>query len=241
MIDDGSGPSNDNEILGNLIGTTRAGLAALGNGQSGIVIDGASGTQIGFRGRARAMSSRQPRSRNRADRRAPPGRSSRTTRSAWPRMARPLVGNGGDGILLDDAPRAQIGGTDQYEGNVIGGNRQRHQHVGRPTGLLVEGNYIGTDVTAHAQPRQSRQRRESGFVVEHDRRHNRGSRQHDRLQRHAASRLGRPARGERQSTTRSSPTRFTRTPAWGSTWATDRRPTMLPALPGRTTIRTTRP
>ena len=60
-----------------------------------------------------------------------------------------VVGNGGDGILLDDAPQSQIGGTDQYQGNVIGGNHGNGINaLDNSTGLLVEGNFIGTDPTA---------------------------------------------------------------------------------------------
>ena len=54
----GAEPANDNEIIGNLIGTTTTGSVALGNGESGIEIDGASGTQIGFPVWGPAMSSR---------------------------------------------------------------------------------------------------------------------------------------------------------------------------------------
>ncbi len=63
-------------------------------------------------------------------------------------MARPRVGNGGDGILLNDAPGTQIGGTDQSEGNVIGCNQGNGINITGGTAALVVGNYIGTDPTA---------------------------------------------------------------------------------------------
>ena len=58
------------------------------------------------------------------------------------------LGNGGDGILLDDAPGTQIGGTDQGEANVIGCNQGNGINITNGTAALVVGNFIGTDPTA---------------------------------------------------------------------------------------------
>jgi len=149
LIQTGSGPSNDNEILGNLIGTTSSGSGALGNGQSGIEIEAASGTQIGFPviGSGNVVAGNL-------------GPGIELTSGATGTViqnntigvaadGKTLVGNGGDGILLDNAPQSRIGGTDLYEGNVIGGNAGNGINTTDDTaGLAVEGNFIGTDLTA---------------------------------------------------------------------------------------------
>jgi len=61
------------------------------------------------------------------------------------------IGNGSDGILLDDAPDTIIGGATPGAGNIISGNSEDGIHIESnsetASGILVEGNYIGTDVT----------------------------------------------------------------------------------------------
>jgi len=149
VIESGNGPSANNDIFGNLIGTTSTGSGALANGQCGIAIEGASGTQIGFP----AVGSGNTIAGN-----VGPGieLSSGATGTVIQNNSigvaadgKTLVGNKSDGILLDDAPQSQVGGTDRYEGNVIGGNLGNGINTsGDTTGLLVEGNFIGTDPTA---------------------------------------------------------------------------------------------
>jgi len=149
VIQTGSGLSNDNAILGNLIGTTSAGTAPLGNGQSGIEIDGASGTQIGYPviGSGNVVAGNLGSGIELAS-----GATATVIQNNDIGVAadgKTLVGNGGDGILLDDAPQSQIGGTDQYEGNVIGGNSGNGINTsGDTAALVVEANCIGTDLTA---------------------------------------------------------------------------------------------
>ena len=59
-----------------------------------------------------------------------------------------LVGNGGDGILVDGALGAIVGGSDPNQANVIGGNEANGiETMGGTGGILVEGNFIGTDST----------------------------------------------------------------------------------------------
>ena len=57
------------------------------------------------------------------------------------------VGNIGDGILIAGGSGTQIGGTDQYEGNEIGGNGGNGVNIAGGNGILVAGNFIGTDPT----------------------------------------------------------------------------------------------
>ncbi|HEV3339551.1 MAG TPA: MBG domain-containing protein, partial [Pirellulales bacterium] len=60
------------------------------------------------------------------------------------------IGNGGDGIDVDESG-AIIGGSQPGDGNVISGNVGNGIFLESPnfhlTGLVIQGNYIGTDVT----------------------------------------------------------------------------------------------
>ncbi len=147
IVINGSGTSsNDNEIVGNLIGTTASGLNPLANGGEGILIAGASNTQVG----APAAIFSNVISGN-------TGAGIEVTSAA---VATTIennaigiggdgateVGNGGDGILVDDATGTLIGGTDSDDGNVIGGNLGNGiETLGDTAGLVVSGNSIGTD------------------------------------------------------------------------------------------------
>jgi uncharacterized repeat protein (TIGR01451 family) len=145
-----TGSSADgNEVVGNLIGTSPSGLVALPNTLCGIQVNGARGTQIG----QAAVNSGNVVSGN-----AGPGITLMAGTSLtliqnnavgvaadW---KTPLA-NGSDGILLSDAPNTQIGGTGQFQTNVIGSNHGNgiDAQTGS-SGLIVENNFIGTDVTA---------------------------------------------------------------------------------------------
>lgn len=58
-----------------------------------------------------------------------------------------------NGITIDDSPNTVIGGTGQYERNVISGNESTlYSHgiyavAGDNSNLVIQGNYIGTDIT----------------------------------------------------------------------------------------------
>jgi uncharacterized repeat protein (TIGR01451 family) len=151
-IETGSGVSTGNEILGNLIGTTSAGTAALGNGADGIEIDGAFNTQIGFPaiGAGNVISGNHGIGIDLTS-----GASGTFIQNNLIGVAAggtTELGNGSDGIRLTDAPQSQIGGTDLHEGNVIGGNAGNGISTsGATTGLAVQGNFIGTDATATLQ------------------------------------------------------------------------------------------
>ena len=155
--------------------------------------------------------------------------------------ANSALGNGGDGIYLSDSPSNQIGGTDQLDSNLIGSNHGNGINAqGASSNTLVEGNYIGTDVTATLNLGNQSNGIElasssntiggtiggAGNTIDYN-----GAGQ---------SGLWCSARRQSRRSTRSSPTRSTRTRSWASTWATARRPTTSRALPGPTIIRTIR-
>ena len=150
LIDTAGGFATANEVLGNLIGTNPAGvMLAVGNGQRGIVVTAATGTEIGLAvsgagnlisgnvGAGIALLSGATGTiiaENNEIGVAADGKSN--------------LGNQGDGIYLSDSPSNQIGGTDQLQGNSIGTNQNNGVNaVGLSSHLLVEGNYIGTDVS----------------------------------------------------------------------------------------------
>lgn len=60
-----------------------------------------------------------------------------------------VLGNNDHGIWVDSAPKTQIGGTSAGTGNLISGNRQHGILISElaAAGTLVQGNWIGTDVT----------------------------------------------------------------------------------------------
>jgi len=147
-IDQGSGSATSNEILANLIGTAANGTVALGNGQAGIVLNGASGTLIGLpaTGLGNVIAGNVgPGIEVLA------GASGTVLQNNSIGVARDRqtpLGNHGDGILLDNAPNAQVGGTGISQGNLIGCNQGNGIETEDNTaGLWVAGNMIGTDAT----------------------------------------------------------------------------------------------
>ena len=149
LINASSGPAADNAILANLIGTTPSGKGAMGNGQSGIAIVGASGNEIGFPalGLGNVISGNL--GAGIAVNSGASGTLIQNDAIGVTADGDTAIGNGGDGILLDDAPQTLIGGGGQYESNEIGANAGNGINTsGDTTGLLVEGNFIGTNSTA---------------------------------------------------------------------------------------------
>jgi uncharacterized repeat protein (TIGR01451 family) len=148
QIQPGAATASGNLIIGNLIGTTADGSAPLGNGQSGIAVVGCPANQIGaaVAGLGNVISANLGTG------------ISLTGGSGGTQIVNNLIGvaadqqtplgNGGDGILLRDAPGSQVGDNDGHDGNVIGCNQGNGiTTAGNTTGLVVLGNAIGTDRT----------------------------------------------------------------------------------------------
>ena len=152
LIQPGDTASAGNVVTGNRIGTTADGTAALGNQQSGITIVDSPGNLIGLTGQAAG---------NLVSGNLGPGiiLSDGTTATqilgnqiGLASDGRTPLGNGGDGIWLDDAPANLIGDGQPGDGNVIVANRGSGIRTsGTTDGLLVEGNSIGTDPTGTLQ------------------------------------------------------------------------------------------
>jgi hypothetical protein len=143
--------TSGNQIIGNLIGTTSTGMAALANGQDGITVsDGASDNTIG---------GTTPNARNVI--------SGNTYQGIWltdPGTERNVIeGNyigttlTGDGklgnrigvLISAGAKNNRVGGTTPQQRNLISGNREDGVGItdAGTTGNRIVGNYIGTDLS----------------------------------------------------------------------------------------------
>jgi parallel beta-helix repeat protein len=135
--------STDNQMLGNFIGTTGSGTAALGNG-TGIVVAG-SGNVIG----GNVISG------NRGDGVLLSGQNNLvlgnligTTGSGTA-----VLGNRGNGVVIDTNDNIGgniVGGTAPGARNVISGNGSSGLLLKETRGNTVEGNFIGTDAIGEA-------------------------------------------------------------------------------------------
>lgn len=152
-----------NVIQGNYIGLDRDGGLALSNSDAGVLIE-SSNNLIGGTG----AGERNVISGNRTT-----GLRIRTGAAAsnivqgnyigTDQTGQQILGNGEDGVLLFNAPRNVIGGTEPNAGNVIAGN-QRHGIViqgDQAPGNTVQGNYIGTNSNESASLSNGR----SGIIL----------------------------------------------------------------------------
>lgn len=141
--------ANNNQVIGNLIGTDMSGTAALPNGEDGLHVEYFSDNNL-ITGNVI---------------------SGNTTYGIWVRFSSEynviqgnMIGtdaggsaalpNGVDGILINsDSPGTLIGGSDPSSGNVISGNTGHGIHIlsiglpSVPEGTIIQGNKIGADVT----------------------------------------------------------------------------------------------
>ena len=138
-----------NIIEGNFIGTDVTGSVALGNAFDGVPITGAPGNTIGgtLAGTRNVISGNTW---------SGVGISSGATGNlvqgnfiGTDVNGTTALGNGNHGIEIADAPNNTIGGAIAGAPNVISGNTWEGVRVGGldATGNLVQGNFIGTDVT----------------------------------------------------------------------------------------------
>ncbi len=148
LINSSNGAAAANSIEGNLIGVTAGGLSALANGGAGVEIDGATATQVGFAagGFGNVISGNL-------------GPGVKIAAGATGTLVQnnligvgvngvSAVGNIGDGILVDGAQSTTVGGSDLAQGNVIGSNHANGLETANGAVVRVDGNEIGTDVTA---------------------------------------------------------------------------------------------
>jgi hypothetical protein len=155
----GAGTSQ-NVVTGNRIGVDVTGTLALGNGAIGVAItDGASNNRIGTNGDGvDDVAERNIVSGNSASGVYVFGTASAGNLIAGNFIGTDMdglvdVGNGGDGITIDDAPNNTVGGTTVHAGNVISGNDVDGVIIRNAgaTGNRIHGNFIGTDATGAAR------------------------------------------------------------------------------------------
>ena len=136
-------------VLGNYIGVDETGTQPLGNGGDGVRLFLSPETTIGgsAQGAGNVISANED-----------VGVSIQGSSSSGGAILGNLIGtdytgaialgNGTDGVDLDDMSDVTIGGTSEEDRNVISGNDGAGiELVGDDTDNLIEGNYIGTDIT----------------------------------------------------------------------------------------------
>ena len=142
--------SEETSVQGNYIGITEGGDADRGNQGSGVVVVNSSGTQIGG---SEELAGNLI-SGNGADGIGIRGDTSCSNRVLGNRVGTSVDGlqalpNDGAGLVIIDGCENQIGGTAEYEGNVIAGNLGAGVVISGPgaVGNSLLGNLIGTDAT----------------------------------------------------------------------------------------------
>jgi CSLREA domain-containing protein len=137
----------------NLIGTNAAGTAALGNGSDGVQIL-AGGATVGGTAGAATRNIISGNTGNGVFVYAVSGNAVEGNYIGTDITGATAIGNGADGVLLEFATGNTIGGTISTARNIISGNLKNGVEVdlvSGPVGNLVDGNYIGTDVTGAAK------------------------------------------------------------------------------------------
>jgi titin len=140
---------SSNTVLGNYIGTTGAGSAALGNGNNGIIVYaspglGTSGNRLGRAGGRNLISG------NRASGIYLSGSGVTNNVIQANYIGINSSGTAGlsnlaDGISLQGAVGNLIGGTNDADGNVISANGKAGVSLSSATNNSIAGNFIGTD------------------------------------------------------------------------------------------------
>lgn len=147
-----SGGSGD-VVEGNFIGTNPAGNRAVANGAAGLDLENASAVTIGgtAAGAGNVISGNIYHGILLAGNQT--GNLIEGNRIGTDLTGTLAVGNGGDGITLENSAGNTIGGTTAAARNIISGNgRLIHNSAGinisgNSPGNLIEGNYIGVDAT----------------------------------------------------------------------------------------------
>jgi titin len=156
VIDGSAGPTVGNIVEGNFIGTNATGTASVNNAGSGVAIDrGAAGNTIGgtSSGARNIISGNIHQGLIIFD----PGSDNNVVEGNYigtDVTGAVALGNGEDSydagvVISDGAAGNTIGGTTSSARNILSGNDSSGVHItdSGTTGNLIEGNYIGTDLT----------------------------------------------------------------------------------------------
>ena len=139
-------------ILGNFIGTNPSGLGPLGNGMAGVLLNGVSGTVIAGAALPNLISGNGGNGIYLLGSGAA-GTVVRGNSIGTDITGTADLGNGGDGIALENASACTIGGTAAGQRNLISGNTGNGIHVYGSTASgnnVLLGNTIGTDAQGTA-------------------------------------------------------------------------------------------
>jgi parallel beta-helix repeat protein len=141
-----SEPTSGNLVAGNTIGTDTTGTKALGNGLDGVMVDGGAAGNAIDGGNLIAGNGQNGVELNGA---TTSGNLVAGNLIGTDTTGTKAIPNATWGVLVPDAPGNTVGGTTAAARNVISGNSQGGVAVYGPdaNGNLVEGNFIGTDVT----------------------------------------------------------------------------------------------
>lgn len=140
-----------NLIEGNFIGVSGDGGSPLGNGYDGVFVNGASGNQIG----SSAAGAGNVISANKAEGvqiDAGSGNTIQGNRIGVDATGSRALGNGYDGVWLDNSSNNLVGGAQAGAGNVISGNKLAGVRISGSggSGNLVLGNLIGVNASGTA-------------------------------------------------------------------------------------------
>ena len=157
MVIGPSGPSTNNRVEGNFIGTNVTGAAALPNPGQGIFVFGANNVIGGTSPGARNIISGNGQSGVAIDGATATGNRVEGNYIGTNSLGTAALGNGINGVSITEASNNVIGGTTSGSRNIISGNGVilpfgSGVFIGlvtavTPNGNVVQGNFIGTDVT----------------------------------------------------------------------------------------------
>ena len=155
IISVASGLTTANHIEGNYIGVDATGTVALGNVSAGVRITFADGNVVGggIPGTGNVISGNGSHGlavvalTGNPD--LPTGNVVQGNFIGTDHLGTTALPNGVSGVSLQNAPDTMLGGVLTGEGNVISGNNSHGVDILEPgsTGIMVQGNAIGTDVT----------------------------------------------------------------------------------------------
>ncbi len=142
--------ASGNVMQGNYIGTDFTGITAIANGGEGVAISRAADNTVGgTENGARNLISGNERAGVLIDLSSSSGNLVQGNYIGTDVTGVTAIANGGEGVKIADAPDNAVGGTPEAARNLISGNVGAGVLIYLPgaSGNLVQGNYIGTDVS----------------------------------------------------------------------------------------------